>query len=67
MVYLINKTKIKKKNTDLTFLNDGNPDFIGNLVNFGKRTKIANVISEVCFLCFPFLSFFLSFPFPKII
>ncbi|EGG19007.1 Ras guanine nucleotide exchange factor [Cavenderia fasciculata] len=33
--------------TDLTFIEDGNPDFIGNLINFSKRRLVYNVISTV--------------------
>ncbi|KAL6078080.1 Ras guanine nucleotide exchange factor, variant 2 [Balamuthia mandrillaris] len=33
--------------TDLTFIEDGNPDFIGDLINFKKRELIYDVISEV--------------------
>jgi len=34
--------------TDLTFIEDGNPDFInGNLINFTKRRRVAQVIREV--------------------
>eukprot|EP00007_Cunea_sp_BSH-02190019_P007766 CAMPEP_0174239598 /NCGR_PEP_ID=MMETSP0417-20130205/15360_1 /TAXON_ID=242541 /ORGANISM="Mayorella sp, Strain BSH-02190019" /LENGTH=1141 /DNA_ID=CAMNT_0015318559 /DNA_START=130 /DNA_END=3555 /DNA_ORIENTATION=- len=33
--------------TDLTFLDDGNPDTIDGLINFMKRQKIAEVIGEI--------------------
>ena len=33
--------------SDLTFLEDGNPDFSGNLINFDKRRRIATVINEI--------------------
>jgi len=33
--------------TDLTFLEDGNPDIIDGLINFKKREMIFNVISEI--------------------
>ena len=33
--------------TDLTFIEDGNPDKIGELHNFSKRTFVANVIQEI--------------------
>jgi len=33
--------------TDMTFIEDGNPDYIGKLINFRKRERIFNVISEV--------------------
>jgi son of sevenless-like protein len=33
--------------TDLTFLEDGNTDLLGNLINFDKRRRIATVISDI--------------------
>ncbi|KAJ5075568.1 ras guanine nucleotide exchange factor i-related [Anaeramoeba ignava] len=33
--------------TDLTFIEDGNPDFIGNLINFSKRLQISKVIRNI--------------------
>lgn len=33
--------------TDLTFIEDGNQDFLQELVNFSKRTFVANVIQEI--------------------
>jgi len=33
--------------TDLTFIEEGNPDFIGELINFDKRRRIAVVIKEI--------------------
>ena len=33
--------------TDLTFIEDGNQDFDGDLINFDKRYKIAAVIGEI--------------------
>ncbi|GAM17522.1 hypothetical protein SAMD00019534_006970 [Acytostelium subglobosum LB1] len=33
--------------SDLTFMEDGNPDMIGNLINFQKRELIYRAISEV--------------------
>ena len=33
--------------TDLTFLEDGNPKYLDNLVNFSKYHKIASVIDEI--------------------
>jgi len=33
--------------TDLTFIEDGNPDYINELINFAKRTMIYNVISKI--------------------
>ena len=33
--------------TDLTFIEDGNPDKVGDLPNFFKRRLIANVIAEI--------------------
>lgn len=33
--------------TDLTFIEDGNPDFIGKLINFTKRKYIYDVIAKV--------------------
>ena len=36
--------------TDLTFIEDGNPDFLKNsnlLINFSKRMKTADVIREI--------------------
>jgi len=33
--------------TDLTFIEDGNPDMLGGLVNFDKRYLLARVISEI--------------------
>jgi len=32
---------------DLTFIDDGNPDTVGNLINFGKRMLTYKVISEI--------------------
>lgn len=34
---------------DIFFLNDGNPDRIGQLINFNKRTKIAEVAFDLSF------------------
>lgn len=33
--------------TDLTFIEEGNPNRIEELINFAKRRKIANVIREI--------------------
>jgi len=33
--------------TDLTFIEEGNPDMIGNLINFTKRKLIYNVIFTI--------------------
>ena len=33
--------------TDLTFIEDGNPDMDGHLINFDKRYKVAAVIGEI--------------------
>jgi son of sevenless-like protein len=33
--------------SDLTFLEDGNPDMLGNLINFEKRRLICNTIIEI--------------------
>jgi son of sevenless-like protein len=33
--------------TDLTFLEEGNPDKIGELINFDKRRRVAAVIKEI--------------------
>eukprot|EP00026_Physarum_polycephalum_P009956 Phypoly_transcript_10097.p1 GENE.Phypoly_transcript_10097~~Phypoly_transcript_10097.p1 ORF type:complete len:431 (-),score=72.76 Phypoly_transcript_10097:49-1284(-) len=33
--------------TDLTFVEEGNPDFIKNLINFGKRELVYNVLAEI--------------------
>ena len=33
--------------TDLTFIEDGNPDMDGSLINFDKRYKVAAVIGEI--------------------
>ncbi len=33
--------------TDLTFMNDGNPDEIKGLVNLDKRRRVANTIREI--------------------
>ena len=33
--------------TDLTFIEDGNPDKIGDLHNFSKRTFVSNIIQEI--------------------
>ncbi len=33
--------------TQLTFIDDGNPDYLRNLINFRKRELIYNVISEL--------------------
>jgi len=33
--------------TDLTFIEDGNPDFLKDLINFRKRTLISDVIAEI--------------------
>ena len=33
--------------TDLTFIEDGNPALTGNLINFVKRQKVSEVISEI--------------------
>jgi len=33
--------------TDLTFIEEGNPDLIGELFNFDKRRRIATVIKEI--------------------
>ena len=33
--------------TDLTFIEDGNPDKIGNLPNFFKRRLVSNIIEEI--------------------
>ncbi|KAJ5078864.1 ras guanine nucleotide exchange factor i-related [Anaeramoeba ignava] len=33
--------------TDLTFIEDGNPDFIGDLINFSKRIQISKVIRNI--------------------
>ena len=34
---------------DLLFLNDGNPDKIGHLVNFSKRIRLADIIFDISF------------------
>lgn len=33
--------------SDLTFIEDGNPDLIGNLINFQKREMVSKVIIEL--------------------
>ena len=33
--------------TDLTFVEDGNPDKIGELINFSKRQFVFNIIDEI--------------------
>jgi len=34
--------------TDLTFIDDGNPDYLANgLINFGKRELVYGIISEI--------------------
>jgi len=33
--------------TDLTFVEDGNPDYVGNLINFTKRSLLYEVISKI--------------------
>ena len=33
--------------TDLTFIEDGNPDKVGHMINFVKRRLYANVIREI--------------------
>lgn len=33
--------------TDLTFIEEGNPDYINGLINFGKRKLVYTVISSV--------------------
>jgi son of sevenless-like protein len=33
--------------TQLTFIQDGNPDNLDNLINFSKRHKAAEVISDI--------------------
>src|SRR3990167_1564786 len=33
--------------TDLTFIEDGNPNYVSGLINFSKCQKIASVISEI--------------------
>jgi hypothetical protein len=33
--------------SDLTFIEDGNPDKMGNLINFGKRKLVSKVISQL--------------------
>jgi hypothetical protein len=33
--------------TDLTFIEEGNKNFINNLINFEKKRKIANVIHNL--------------------
>src|SRR4051812_12059906 len=33
--------------TDLTFIEEGNPNLIEGLINFSKRKKMANVIREI--------------------
>lgn len=33
--------------TDLTFIEEGNPDMIGALINFDKRRRIASVIKDI--------------------
>jgi len=33
--------------TDLTFIEEGNPDMIGELINFDKRRRVAVVIKEI--------------------
>jgi len=32
---------------DLTFTDEGNPDKIGNLINFNKRNLVGKIISEI--------------------
>jgi hypothetical protein len=33
--------------TDLTFIEDGNPDYINELINFSKRSLIYTVIAKI--------------------
>ena len=33
--------------TDLTFIEDGNPNLINGLINFDKRSKVGSVISDI--------------------
>ncbi|KAJ5079686.1 ras guanine nucleotide exchange factor i-related [Anaeramoeba ignava] len=33
--------------TDLTFIEDGSPDYLGNLINYSKRTQISKVILNI--------------------
>jgi hypothetical protein len=33
--------------TDLTFIDDGNPDFIAGLINFTKRKLVYTVVEKV--------------------
>ncbi len=33
--------------TDLTFIEDGNKDFIGHLINFRKRELVSGIVAEV--------------------
>jgi son of sevenless len=33
--------------TDLTFVEEGNLDFIKNLINFGKRELVYNILEEI--------------------
>jgi hypothetical protein len=33
--------------TDLTFIEDGNPDYVNELINFSKRSLIYTVIAKI--------------------
>ena len=50
--------------TDLTFIEEGNPDKLGGLINFKKRLYVYNVLNEI--QNYQKVFFFFSLPFSSL-